>query len=288
MGVVALVALVLAAAVAAWVDPQPVGAAVTRGMARALCVVSGGFCDADRAPCVTASRSDADGWHVNLAILRYGEGGVLLREERSDGTVALTRTRDRSGGLDVGVGADLRVDGLSLGAELRAAILARLGAGRPTSCPPSGPGRWPSGSSTAEARFPRRRPPTASGAPTASTPPRWVRAAPSSGSPTGRASRTAAPRTRPPAGRPSISTRPRGGAARCSSATRARGASVRTRSATGWCSTPTAGRASSSSRRPGAARVGRPARRGRGGRRPSGGPGLRRAPVEHRDAPRPF
>jgi hypothetical protein len=129
VGVVALVALVLAAAATVWTDPQAIGGAVTRALARGLCVVSGGFCDADRQPCVTAARSEERGWHVNLAVFRYGEDDVVLREERSDGTVALTHTHDRDGGLDVGVGADAHVSGISVGASLRAAILAHLGKG---------------------------------------------------------------------------------------------------------------------------------------------------------------
>jgi hypothetical protein len=129
VGVVALVALVLAAAATVWTDPQAIGGAVSRALARGLCVVSGGFCDADRQPCVTAARSEERGWHVNVAVFRYGEDDVLIREERSDGTVALTHTHDRDGGLDVGIGADAHVSGISVGASLRAAILAGLGKG---------------------------------------------------------------------------------------------------------------------------------------------------------------
>lgn len=128
-GLVALLALVVTAAATLWVDPQTIGGAVTRAFARGICVVAGGFCDADRQPCVTASESRERGWHVNVAVIRYGESDVLIREQRSDGTVALTRTRDRAGGLDVGVGIDGRVNGIAVGATMRAATLARLGRG---------------------------------------------------------------------------------------------------------------------------------------------------------------
>lgn len=128
-GLVLLVALVVAAAATLWVDPQVIGGAVTRAFARGICVVSGGFCDADRQPCVTASESRERGWHVNVAVVRYGESDVLIREQRSDGTVALTHTRDRAGGLDVGAGLDGRVNGIAVGATMRAATLARLGRG---------------------------------------------------------------------------------------------------------------------------------------------------------------
>ncbi len=142
LGIVALVGLLLAAAAAAWTDPAALGRAVPRSLARALCVVSGGFCDVDLRPCVTRTHRRAESWHVNLAVVRLGREEVLLREERSDGTVALTRLRDASGGLDLGVGADghVTVAGrrLGIGAELRAALLAGLGRGA-TWVVPAGP-----------------------------------------------------------------------------------------------------------------------------------------------------
>ena len=129
VGLVALLALVMGAAVTAWSDPTAIGSAVTREMARALCIVSGGLCDADRAPCVTAERRDAKAWHVNAVVFRVGKGQALVREERSDGTVALTLARDRSGGLELGMGADVRAGGVALGLDVRAAWLARRGSG---------------------------------------------------------------------------------------------------------------------------------------------------------------
>jgi len=106
---------------------------VVRQFARALCIVGAGDCEEDRVPCVVASRRTEDDAHVNLLLVRIGGDEAILREERSDGTVALTDLRDTSGGLDIGLGADVRLSlgrsGVVLGGELRAAVLAHLGTG---------------------------------------------------------------------------------------------------------------------------------------------------------------
>ena len=70
---------------------------------------------------------------VDVGIVRLGGHDVLLREERADGTVALTLARGGSAGLQAGVGADARIGFGSrefvVGTELRAAALARSGSG---------------------------------------------------------------------------------------------------------------------------------------------------------------
>jgi hypothetical protein len=132
---VAVVALVVAAlAVGGAVRAGPaIADAVVRQFARALCIVGAGDCEQDRAPCVVASRRTEDDAHVNLLLVRIGGDQAILREERSDGSVAVTYLHDLSGGLDVGLGVDVRLSlgrsGIVLGGELRAAVLAHLGKG---------------------------------------------------------------------------------------------------------------------------------------------------------------
>ncbi|MGI8593869.1 MAG: hypothetical protein ACR2ML_05810 [Solirubrobacteraceae bacterium] len=127
-----LVALVLAAATTVVVDPG-IGRAVLDGIRRALCEVSGLGCSADsaRQPCVVKSRGDRDSASVTVALVRVGANAAVLREVRSDGTVAVTLLEGGSAGAEIGLGAGLDLGrSLALGGELRAAAIAGLGGGR--------------------------------------------------------------------------------------------------------------------------------------------------------------
>jgi hypothetical protein len=108
---------------------------VRRQMARALCVVRGGDCEVDRRPCVVASRSSADVMRVSVAVLRLGHDRLLVREQRSDGTVAVTLSEGDEGGVGLSTpGVHVRVSlggrALGLGGEATAAALAARRAGR--------------------------------------------------------------------------------------------------------------------------------------------------------------
>src|SRR4051794_30233952 len=130
VGVVALVAVVIAS-VAAFALPTQIGPAVVRQIHRALCIVSGGVCDLDQRPCVTAANSTEDEAHVNLGILRVGRHELILREHQSDGSVFVTYLHDTGAGFEVGGGGDISI-GKRLGAmcaTARAALLATLGGG---------------------------------------------------------------------------------------------------------------------------------------------------------------
>ena len=69
---------------------------------------------------------------IDVGFTRLGNEETLLREERSDGTVAVTLVRRRAGGPQLGVGGDVRLGAneLSVGAELRLALLVRSGSGQ--------------------------------------------------------------------------------------------------------------------------------------------------------------
>jgi hypothetical protein len=133
VGVVLLVALVLAAAIAG-LSVTGTGAAVVRAIERALCVVAGGPCGEPERACVVSSHREHDHGQVTVASLRMGEDTTFLRERRSDGSIALTLVHDRSGGIDTGWGAGVHaeLDGLSVGfgREFRAAVLAHAREGR--------------------------------------------------------------------------------------------------------------------------------------------------------------
>src|SRR4051794_11834556 len=130
LGLVGLLVCVLAVPVFAGRD---LAGAVVREVRRALCVVSGGECELDRRPCVVGAGQVEDDGAVDLAVVRIGSREVVLREARSDGSVAVTFIRDRRAGLALGagVGGHLRVGRrrLGVGAEAQATVLAALGGG---------------------------------------------------------------------------------------------------------------------------------------------------------------
>ena len=127
-----LVVVVLAAATTVVVDPG-IGRGVLDGIRRGLCEISGLGCPADsaRQPCVVKSRGDRDSASVTVTVVRVGADAAVLREVRSDGTVAVTLLGGGSAGAEIGLGADLDLGrSLGYGGELQAAAIARLGGGR--------------------------------------------------------------------------------------------------------------------------------------------------------------
>lgn len=133
VGLVALLAVAALALAAPTSAGREVVSAVVRQVHRALCVVRGGDCEHDRRPCVVSSRAVDDSGYVDLAIVHVGSRELVLREQRSDGTVAVTYARDRSGGLQLssGAGAHARLGPLRLhaGLELTAALMGTIGSG---------------------------------------------------------------------------------------------------------------------------------------------------------------
>jgi len=135
-----LVVLVLAAAATVVVDPG-IGRGVLDGIRRGLCEISGFGCPADsaRQPCVVKSRGDRDSASVTVTVVRVGADAAVLREVRSDGTVAVTLLGGGSAGAEIGLGAGIDLGrSLALGGELRAAAIARLGGGRTWIVPDAG------------------------------------------------------------------------------------------------------------------------------------------------------
>src|SRR4051812_203174 len=128
VGLVGLVVCLLAVPAVAGRDAA---AAVVREVRRALCVVTGGECELDRRPCVVATRQVEDDGAVDLAVVRIGARELVLREARSDGSVAVTFVRDRRAGLalSTGAGGHLRVGRrrLGVGAQAQASVLAAVG-----------------------------------------------------------------------------------------------------------------------------------------------------------------
>jgi hypothetical protein len=110
LGVVMLVAVVLGlGAVLTTGAGEAIAGGVGRGMRRALCVVRAGECDLETRPCIVGSSNVEDDGSVDLVVVHVGSNEVVLREDRSDGSSAVTFARLRRGGLEIGTGAGARV-----------------------------------------------------------------------------------------------------------------------------------------------------------------------------------
>jgi hypothetical protein len=127
VGVLLLVTVVLGA-VALVADASGVPQAVDHQLLRALCIVRGGECEQDRAPCPVATDRRKDAMSARILVFRIGEDKTVVREERSDGTIAITVAYGQEAGLQAGegvhVGLSLGRAGLSLGGELTASAVA--------------------------------------------------------------------------------------------------------------------------------------------------------------------
>src|SRR5512132_2548873 len=128
-----LLVAVVAAAAAAVADGTGIAEEVRRQMARALCVVGRGDCEVDRRPCTVASRRRSRGESLTVAVFKFGHDRTVVREQRSDGTIAVTLLERDERGLQAGVGGRLAVSlgrlQLALGGEATASALAARGDG---------------------------------------------------------------------------------------------------------------------------------------------------------------
>jgi hypothetical protein len=100
----------------------------------AICRVTGGDCDRDRAPCDVGSQTDAHEWSVTVLVFKGGRRRLLVREHRSDGSVVVTETTAPLGGLEATSGSRVRLrlgrSALSLGGQATASLVGAYGRGR--------------------------------------------------------------------------------------------------------------------------------------------------------------
>src|SRR5690349_16734557 len=106
VAVIAVLALLIGAASAVAAGGAPsITNAVLGQVRRALCVVSGRACPAERQlPCVVAGDRRAVHTAVSVALLRVDRDRILLRERLSNGKVRLTVTRRSAAGVEGGIG----------------------------------------------------------------------------------------------------------------------------------------------------------------------------------------
>jgi len=129
-----LAVLIGAAAAVAGGGAASIANAVLGQLRRALCIVSGGSCPAERRlPCVVAGDRDAMHTAVSIVIVRLDQDRAVLRERLSDGKVRLTVTSRFAAGVEGGVGAraQVKLKGRTIGSgrEARGGVEGVLGWG---------------------------------------------------------------------------------------------------------------------------------------------------------------
>jgi hypothetical protein len=110
------------------VDGGAIGPSVHHQLLRALCVVRGGDCEQDRLPCPVAVDRREDAAAARILVFRVGQDKTLVREERSDGTIAITLAYGRQAGIEIADGVRLSLavgrGAIGLGGELAAFAVA--------------------------------------------------------------------------------------------------------------------------------------------------------------------
>jgi Flp pilus assembly pilin Flp len=120
-----LLALIAAALLGAGmlVGLEGVAAAVEKGIRTGICIVGGDVCRSSDAaaaglePCTVADRSGGGGTTISVAWVRLGDSGGWTVATRSDGSVLVTRTHERKGGVGAGIGLEASPLGLHFGVE---------------------------------------------------------------------------------------------------------------------------------------------------------------------------
>jgi hypothetical protein len=132
-GLLALVAAALLGT-GAVVGVSDVGDAVAAGIRTGICIVGGDVCRASDAaaaglePCTVGERSEGGGATVSIAWVRVGDARGWTVATRSDGSVLVTRTRERKGGGNLGIGLEASPIGLDLGVEGKLDVTVTSGA----------------------------------------------------------------------------------------------------------------------------------------------------------------
>ena len=121
VGLLAVVAVVLAGAAAATSGLDGVPERVRGAVRTGLCIVGGDICRtadaaaAGLAPCLVTDSADGGGLTVSIVSVRLGRSGEWTVARRSDGSVVVTRSDAASAGVGTGLG--LEVGALRVGAS---------------------------------------------------------------------------------------------------------------------------------------------------------------------------
>ena len=109
-------------------DGSGIPQSVDHQLVRALCVVRGGECEMDRAPCSVSTDRRETAASARVLVFKVGGDKTVIRDERSDGTIAVTVAYGKQAGLELAEGVHLAVSlghgGIGLGGELTASAVA--------------------------------------------------------------------------------------------------------------------------------------------------------------------
>jgi hypothetical protein len=136
LAVVLLVAVVAGGgtAAAAGGAGADIATAVPHEIIRALCIVRGGDCDRDRAPCDVAASAHSTSWAVAVAVFKFGHDKTVTVTERSDRKFVVALDTAPIGGLETMVGARGKLSlghrSLAVGADLTAGVTGSWAHGR--------------------------------------------------------------------------------------------------------------------------------------------------------------
>jgi hypothetical protein len=126
--VVLLLVIVVLGAAGIAAEGSSIPQSVDHQLVRALCVVRGGECEQDRAPCSVDTARRETAASARILVFKVGGDKTIVREERSDGTIAVTLAYGKQAGLELAEGVHLAVSlghgGLGLGGELTASAVA--------------------------------------------------------------------------------------------------------------------------------------------------------------------
>ena len=117
------------------VKGEGLAASVLAQFARGICVVSGGDCERDRAPCVVSSQTTSQDLVVVVAVIRLAGGRTIIRQRSSDGTELVTLVESGGAGLELTAGGSISVGGADYGAAASGSFSGRIARGRAWTVP---------------------------------------------------------------------------------------------------------------------------------------------------------
>src|SRR6478672_15989 len=133
LAVVLLVAFALGGGTAAVASAAgaDIATAVPREIRRALCIVTGGDCDRDRAPCDVDTNTRSRSWAVTIAAVKFGHDKRVTVTRRSDGTFAVTLETAPVVGAEGGGGGRAKIDvgrhSAAAGADVTVSVTGAFG-----------------------------------------------------------------------------------------------------------------------------------------------------------------
>ncbi len=117
------------------VKGEGLAASVLAQFARGICIVGGGDCERDRAPCIVNAQTTSQDLVVVVAVIRLAGGRTIIRQRSSDGTELVTLVESGGAGLELTAGGSISVGGAEYGAAASGSFSGRIARGRTWTVP---------------------------------------------------------------------------------------------------------------------------------------------------------